>query len=232
MINTTTHVLLAEDESALATLLKECLKEHGYHCKLAKDGEEAWELFQVEKFDICILDVNMPKKTGFELAKLIRQRNANIPIVFLTANATEEDKLKGFSLGGDEYITKPFSMNELAARLNAILRRSTSNSEVKIKDEIYEVADIKIDFLNHLILSSEGERKISGTEAQLLKLFATNQNQLIPRNTLLLEVWGRDDFYTARNLDVYINKIRKLLKPFNNIEIINVHGSGFKMAIS
>lgn len=225
------HILVVEDDITLATLLKENLKLNAFTTRLCKDGEEAWHVFQKERFDLCLLDVNMPKKNGFELAKLIREQDVFTPLVFLTANSSEEDKLKGFGLGADEYITKPFSTQELLARLKAILKRSAVvKPEINVKEEVYELVGMKIDIPNHVIFYSQGhEKRISATEAELLKLFVKNKNILLTRNSLLLSVWGRDDFYTARNLDVYINKLRKLLKDEPNVEIINVHGSGFKL---
>lgn len=224
------HILVVEDDITLATLLKENLKLAGFSTHLCKDGEEGWQVFQKEKFDLCLLDVNMPKKNGFELGKLIREQDVFTPMVFLTANSSEEDKLKGFGLGADEYITKPFSTQELLARLRAILKRSIpAMPEIIVKEEVYEIAGMKIDIPNHLITFGNTEKKISSTECELLKLFVKNKNLLLTRNSLLLSVWGRDDFYTARNLDVYINKLRKLLKENDRVEILNIHGSGFKL---
>jgi len=227
------HILVVEDDITLATLLKENLKLAGFSTRLCKDGEEGWQVFQKEKFDLCLLDVNMPKRNGFELGKLIRELDVFTPMVFLTANSSEEDKLKGFGLGADEYITKPFSTQELLARIRAILKRSqVSKPEILLKDEVYEIAGMRIDIPNHLIYYGNTEKKVSGTECELLKLFVKNKNQLLTRNSLLLSIWGRDDFYTARNLDVYINKLRKVLKENPQVEIVNVHGSGFKLVES
>jgi DNA-binding response OmpR family regulator len=229
-LDKTPHILIVEDDITLATLLKENLKLAGFSTRLCKDGEEGWQVFQKEKFDLCLLDVNMPKKNGFELAKLMRELDVFTPLVFLTANSSEEDKLKGFGLGADEYMTKPFSTQELLARLKAILKRSTSvKPDILVKEEIYEITGMRIDIPNHLVYFKNSEKKISGTECDLLKLFVKNKGQLLTRNSLLLSVWGRDDFYTARNLDVYINKLRKVLKENESVEIINVHGSGFKL---
>ncbi len=224
------QILLVEDEGALGILLKDCFRENHFNCRLARDGEEGWEIFQEEKFDLCIFDVNMPKKSGFELAKLVRQTDEFVPIVFLTANATEEDKLKGFEIGGDEYITKPFSKNELIARIGAILKRTSKiKHDLIVKDEIIEINNIKLDLNNHILYLKGNPRKISGTESLLLKVFMNNFNHLIPRAKLQLEVWGKNDVFTGRNLDVYINKVRKLLKELPEVEIENVHGSGFKL---
>jgi DNA-binding response OmpR family regulator len=173
----------------------------------------------------------MPKIDGFELAKLIRERNKITPIIFLTANSTQEDKIKGFQIGGDEYITKPYSVEELIARIHVILRRMqpvqslTSN----LLEELLHVGKSEVDITNHTYKVGEIEKKFSTTEGQMLKLFIENKNKLLTRNTILLHIWGRDDYYTARNMDVYINKLRKMTKDDSSIEIVNVHGSGFKL---
>lgn len=223
------HLLLVEDESGQAYLLKEHLRLDGFTSRHCKDGEEGWEVFQHEKFDLVVLDVNMPKKNGFELARLIRTKNEAIPIIFLTANSSEEDKLKGFELGGDEYITKPFSVRELSARIQAILKRIQINiPQLSEADTVIKAGNSTIDITNHIYRCGDTEKKISTTESALLKLFTDNRNQLLSRNTLLLHIWGRDDYYTARNLDVYINKLRKIIKDDPSVEIVNIHGAGFK----
>lgn len=224
------HILIAEDDITLASLLRENLKLSGFTTQITKDGIEAFEAFKREKFDLVLLDVNMPKKNGFEVGRLIREEDPFTPLVFLTANSKEEDKLRGFTLGADEYITKPFSTQELVARLRAILKRTNQIiPDIIVKEEVYELADMQIDIPNRIIIFGKEERKISATESDLLKLFVKNKGQLLSRNSLLLNVWGRDDFYTARNLDVYINKLRKVLKFNPKVEIINIHGSGFKL---
>src|SRR6186713_3160505 len=200
------HILLVEDESSLGFLLKENLKLAGFNVKLCKDGEEGWKTIQKESFDIFIFDVNMPKKDGFELAKDVRSKELTTPVIFLTANSSEEDKLKGFELGGDEYITKPFSTQELIARIKAIIKRTQITQITHGSgQENYKAGTIDIDITNHLIRFKDETKRISTTEAELLKLFVLNKNVLLTRNTILLKVWGRDDYYTARNLDVYIN---------------------------
>ena len=225
------HVLLAEDESSLGFLLKENLRLAGFTIKLCKDGMEALEAYNIERFDICVFDINMPKKDGFELAKDIRQKDQHIPIIFLTANSAEEDKLKGFEIGADEYITKPFSTQELIARMKAILKRSQSNQKplISIEDKI-KVGNITIDFQDQIITHQGNEIHVSATEAELLKIFIINKNNPLTRSAILLYIWGKDDYYTARNLDVYINKLRKMLKIDPSLEIVNIHGTGFKLA--
>jgi DNA-binding response OmpR family regulator len=224
------HILIVEDEPALGALLKENLKLKGFTTKLCKDGEEGWNTFKTERFDLCILDVNMPKMNGFELAKNIRNKNEVVPILFLTANSSQEDKMKGFDYGADEYITKPFDLEELVARMKAVLKRSQyAPQQVVTAEEKFKISDITLDFTNHQFTLKGESKRISTTEAELLKLFITHKNSLLTRNAILLSVWGRDDYYTARNLDVYINKLRKLIKPDENVEIMNIHGSGFKL---
>jgi len=225
------HVLVVDDELSIGALLKENLRLSGFSVKLCKDGEEGWRSFDKERFDICILDVNMPKKNGYELAELIRKKDALTPIIFLTANTDEEDKLKGFEIGADEYMTKPFSTNELVARMKAILKRTKGNNvSILAMEEVFVVGNTKIDTSNHVVfVNNEVEKKISSTESNLLKLFIQNKNMLLSRNAILLSIWGRDDFYTARNLDVYINKLRKIIKDDISLEITNIHGSGFKL---
>lgn len=225
------HILLVEDETSLGFLIKETLRLEDYTVRLCKDGEEGLNSFMNERFDICIFDVNMPKLSGFELAKQVRAKDHHIPIVFLTANSSESDKLNGFEIGADEYITKPFSTPELLARIKAVLKRSTARPETELaaKDEVINIGNTTIDIVNNTLVVNGTHKKMSNTEGVLLKLMIVNKNALLPRANMLLHVWGRNDFYTARNLDVYINKVRKLIKEDESISIENVHGSGFKL---
>ncbi|MBJ7428427.1 MAG: response regulator transcription factor [Bacteroidia bacterium] len=225
------HILLVEDETSLGFLMKETLRLEDYSVRLCKDGEEGLNSFMNERFDLCIFDVNMPKLSGFDLAKNVREKDEHIPIIFLTANSSESDKLQGFALGADEYITKPFSTPELLARIKAVLKRSTSRPETELaaKDEVISIGNTTIDIVNNTLVVNGTNKKMSNTEGVLLKLLIVNKNALLPRANMLLHVWGRNDFYTARNLDVYINKVRKLIKEDETISIENVHGSGFKL---
>jgi two-component system OmpR family response regulator len=229
-----THILLAEDETSLGFLMKETLRLEDYSVRLCKDGEEGLNSFMNERFDLCIFDVNMPKLNGFELAKKVREKDEHIPIIFLTANSSESDKLQGFSIGADEYITKPFSTPELLARIKAVLKRSSARPETDLaaKEEVINIGNTSIDIVNNTLIVNGTQKKMSNTEAMLLKLLILNKNALLPRANMLLHVWGRNDFYTARNLDVYINKVRKLIKEDETISIENVHGSGFKLIAS
>jgi DNA-binding response OmpR family regulator len=228
----TPHLLIVEDENISAVLLKEHLKLAGFTAKICNDGEEGWNTLLHEKFDLLILDVNMPKLNGFELAQKVREQDKVTPIIFVTANTAQEDKLKGFELGGDEYITKPYHTDELIARIHAILRRMqfvSETTEIASDDVVLNIGICKADITNHTLYLGEIEKRMSTTEAQLLKVFIENKNKLLPRPSILLAIWGRDDYYTARTLDVYINKLRKLLKEDKSIEIVNIHGSGFKL---
>jgi DNA-binding response OmpR family regulator len=211
--------------------MKETLRLEDYTIRLCKDGEEGLSSFMNERFDLCIFDVNIPKLSGFELAKKVREKDEHIPIIFLTANSSESDKLQGFAIGADEYITKPFSTPELLARIKAVLKRSSSRPETDLaaKEEIISIGNTCIDTVNNTLVVNGTQKKMSNTEAILLKLMIVNKNALLPRANMLLHVWGRNDFYTARNLDVYINKVRKLIKEDESISIENVHGSGFKL---
>lgn len=225
------HILLVEDETSLGFLIKETLRLEDYTVRLCKDGEEGLNSFMNERFDLCVFDVNMPKLSGFELAKQVRTKDHHIPIIFLTANSSESDKLNGFEIGADEYITKPFSTPELLARIKAVLKRSTARPETELaaKDEVISIGNTTIDIVNNTLVVNGTHKKMSNTEGVLLKLMIVNKNALLPRANMLLHVWGRNDFYTARNLDVYINKVRKLIKEDETISIENVHGSGFKL---
>lgn len=225
------HILIVEDEQALGILLKENLKSKGFTVKLCKDGMDGWNTFKTERFDLCILDVNMPKMDGFELAKNIREKNEVVPIIFLTANSAQDDKIKGFDYGADEYITKPFNLDELVARMKAILKRTQYVAQpLTTQNETITFGKLELDATYHKLKVNGEEKKVSTTEAELLKLFISNSNNLLTRNAILLKVWGRDDYYTARNLDVYINKLRKLIKGDDSVEISNIHGSGFILA--
>ena len=221
-------ILLAEDDPNLGLLTQEYLIAKGYDVKLAKDGNEGLDVFLSESFDFCILDVMMPKKDGFSLAKEIRTKSPNIPLVFLTAKSMTEDTIKGFELGADDYITKPFSMEEVLVRIKAIMKRVTKADK---EDEKSEFLIGKYTFVpNQHELSLNGEtQKLTTKESDLLALFCKNQNQTVSRSFALKLIWGDDSYFNARSMDVYITKLRKYLKADPNIQIMNLHGEGFKL---
>lgn len=219
------QILIAEDDPSLGFLLKENLESHGMAVTLCKDGEEAQNSYNRERFSLCIIDVMMPKIDGFSLAKQIRAKDQHIPIIFLTAKNLDEDKIKGFECGCDDYITKPFSARELLLRIQAIWRRL----EITASYEAISFGIFTLDPINRLLSFGNTEIKLSNKENELLKILAGNKNQLLNRNLILREVWGNDDYFTSRSMDVYIAKLRKLLKNDSTIELQNVHGSGFRL---
>ena len=225
------NILLAEDDENLGKLLISYLQAKGFHVELAKNGKIAYELFNntKQKFDLLVLDVMMPEMDGLTLGSEIRLLDKSIPFLFLSAKSMKEDKLKGFGVGADDYITKPFSMEELLARINAILKRTASN-EKNIQEKIH-VGKIQYEPELSVLHLNEGPKKLTTKENMLLKLLVQNQNDLLDRQAALRAVWGDDNYFNGRSMDVYIAKLRKLLKEDVNIEIMNVHGIGFKLLV-
>jgi DNA-binding response OmpR family regulator len=229
MENEKTKVLLAEDDKNLGNILRTYLEAKGYATRLFINGQEASEAFSKEPFDFCVVDVMMPVKDGFSLAKDIRKLDTQIPILFLTAKSLEEDKLKGFQSGGDDYLTKPFSMEELIARMEAILRRSLHTAASTNAKGVFEIGGFIFDY-NHQHLTIGGiEQKLTSKEAELLKLLCEHVNQVVDRSFALNRIWQNDSYFNARSMDVYVAKLRKYLKEDPTVELINVHGIGFKL---
>jgi two-component system OmpR family response regulator len=223
-----TKLLLAEDDENLGLLLKEYLVAKGYDATLYPDGEAAYKGFMREHYDICILDIMMPKKDGFTLAKDIRIVNPDIPIIFLTAKNMKEDVLEGFKLGADDYITKPFSMEELIMRIEAILRR-TSLENLSNSQPVFTLGIYTFDTRKQTLTEGEEVVKLTTKESDLLKLLCQNANKILERNYALRSIWIDDNYFNARSMDVYITKLRKHLKNEPTVEIINVHGKGYKL---
>jgi two-component system OmpR family response regulator len=223
------NILLAEDDLNLGELLASFLENKGYKVDLARNGKLAFQQFNLKKFDFCILDVMMPEMDGITLAKEIRTLDKKTPILFLTAKSMKEDKLQGFEAGADDYLTKPFSMEELLARITAIMRRV--NGEEKVNDDSYSIGKIKFEPSYRKLHLAEGEKKLTTKENQLLHLLVKNKNEILDRQATLRAIWGDDNYFNGRSMDVYIAKIRKLLKEDDDIEIMNVHGKGFKLVV-
>ena len=223
-----TKLLLAEDDENLGLLLKEYLMAKGYDATLYPDGEAAYKGFMREHYDICILDVMMPKKDGFTLARDIRIVNPDIPVIFLTAKNMKEDVLEGFKLGADDYITKPFSMEELIMRIEAILRR-TSQDSMSNAQPVFTLGIYTFDTHKQTLAHGEEVVKLTTKESDLLKLLCQNANKILERNYALRSIWIDDNYFNARSMDVYITKLRKHLKDEPKVEIINVHGKGYKL---
>jgi len=220
-------VLLCEDDESLGMLLREYLIAKGYNTRLCEDGEKGYKEFVKEKYDICVLDVMMPKKDGFTLAKDIKQINNEVPIIFLTAKALKEDILDGFKIGADDYITKPFSMEELVLRIEAVLRRV--NGKKNRESTFYKIGNFDFDTQKQLLTIGDKQTKLTTKENELLALLCAHKNEILQRDYALKTIWIDDNYFNARSMDVYITKLRKHLKDDDQIEIINIHGKGYKL---
>lgn len=223
-------ILLVEDDINLGFVIQDSLSHLNYHVHLSKDGKEGLQAFNMDKYDLCLLDVMLPKKDGFSLAEDIRTIDKNIPIVFLTAKALAEDKVKGFKVGADDYITKPFNMDEFQLRIEAILKRSGKTEQSD--NNLIAIGEFTFDTSNYkLSIKGEEDRKLTKKEAEILKLLSQQQEKVIERELILNLVWGDDNYFNGRSLDVFITKLRKYLKADENININNIHGIGFSLNI-
>jgi DNA-binding response OmpR family regulator len=223
------RILLVEDEISLQETIKLNLDLEGYKVNTVGDGKSALKAFKQERFDLIVLDVMLPEMDGFKVCEAIRLENKEIPILFLTAKNSSADKIAGLRLGADDYLTKPFSMEELLARVNAILKR-VSPVEVNVNTEMY-IGKIRYEPELRILHVQEGPKKLTTKENDLLLLLVKNQNEILDRQATLRAVWGDDNYFNGRSMDVYIAKLRKLLKDDENIEIMNIHGKGFKLLI-
>jgi DNA-binding response OmpR family regulator len=224
-----TRLLLAEDDFNLGSLLQDYLEMEGFEVKLCRDGEEALEAFKEKLFDLCIFDVMMPKKDGFLLAKEIRVNNKTIPILFLTAKSLVDDKIHGFKLGADDYITKPFNEEELVYRIKAILKRSSISVPNDLEETIFTIGKYTFDYSLQLLKIEGDERRITARESEILKLLYLKKNNILRREEALIAIWGENDYFHGRSFDVFITKLRKYLKKDTQIKIENVHGVGFML---
>jgi len=220
-------ILLCEDDENLGMLLREYLQTKGYDADLQPDGEAGYKAFSRNKYDMCVFDVMMPKKDGFQLATDIRAVNSEVPIIFLTAKSMKEDILQGFKIGADDYLSKPFSMEELLYRIESILRRVRGK---KVKEAvIYNIGKFIFDAQKQTLTIDGDTKKLTTKESELLNLLAANANSILERNFALKTIWVDDNYFNARSMDVYITKLRKLLKDDENVAIINIHGKGYKL---
>ena len=227
-------ILLVEDDPNLGLLLQEYLQLKGkFEVVRCSDGDEGFIAFTKEAFDICILDVMMPKKDGFTLGKEIRKINPHIPLIFATAKTMIEDKTEAFTLGGDDYITKPFRIEELLLRINALLKRvyEHKNEETSAQQSSFQIGDFVFDVAAQQITYKENTQRLSTKEAELLKLLCQKQNQVLTREEALLAIWHDDNYFNGRSMDVFLSKLRKYLKADPKVEIMNVHGRGYKLFI-
>lgn len=229
-------ILLVEDDQNFGDVLRSYLEMHDYAVTLAIDGEQGLQKYQKDEYDLGIFDVMMPKKDGFTLAQEIREKDTSLPIIFLTAKVMKEDVLKGFRLGADDYIAKPFNSEELLARIQAILKRSSQPADPKEEVKEFDIGRFHFNFPLRILTFAPGtpeesKEKLSPKEAQLLRLFAIHLNDVLSRTEALTKIWGEDNYFTARSMDVFVTKLRKYLKKDENIEIVNIHGNGFQLLV-
>lgn len=230
------RILLVEDDQNFGDVLRSYLEMHDYEVTLATDGVQGLESYKKGEYDLCIFDVMMPKKDGFTLAKEIREKDTEIPIIFLTAKTMKDDVLKGFKIGADDYISKPFNSEELLYRIQAILKRSQQKADPKEEIKDFYIGKYHFNYPLRILTydsagSDEEKIKLSPKEAQLLRMFAVHLNDVLPRSEALVKIWGEDNYFTARSMDVFVTKLRKYLKMDENIEIVNIHGNGFQLLV-
>ena len=230
MIKDFPKILIVEDDKNMGYLLRENLIVSGFVPVLCIDGQEGIEAFITESFDLCLLDIMLPKKDGLTLAAEIRKRNKEIPIIFLTAKSLDEDKIKGFKTGCDDYVSKPFNIEELILRMRAILKRNINLKTVEKMDK-FVFSDYELNYSERKLIKGNIKENLSTKEAELLKVLLTLKNEVVPRTKILMEVWGTDDYFVSKSLDVYLNKIRKYFQGDPKIEIMNIHGFGYKFVV-
>lgn len=222
------HILLVEDDESMGFLLKDSLESYNYTVTHLVDGKLALNEFNRHSFDLCLLDVMMPNMDGFSLATEIRKSDLDMPIIFLTAKAMKEDRIKGFKLGADDYVTKPFSIEELALRIKAVLKRGKS---LQITDKLIPFANYVLDLTNLILSNNNKKIQLTQKEADILALFVNNPNTLLKREFILKTIWEDDSYFIGRSLDVFISKLRKHFKEDSSINITNIHGSGYKFQV-
>jgi len=231
------RILLVEDDQNFGDVLRSYLEMHDYQVTLEADGDAGLRAYQKGGYDLCIFDVMMPRKDGFTLAKEIREKDVKMPIIFLTAKSMKDDILEGFKIGADDYITKPFNSEELLLRIQAILKRSQSKPDPYDEIKEFEIGKYHFNYplriltYNNEETGMETRDKLSPKEAHLLRLFCLRKNDVLSRSEALTKIWGEDNYFTARSMDVFVTKLRKYLKQDSNIEIVNIHGNGFQLLV-
>ncbi|AMA48588.1 response regulator transcription factor [Flavobacterium covae] len=225
-------ILLVEDDPNFGSILRDYLSMNDFEVTLAKNGMEGFEKFKKDEYDLCILDVMMPYKDGFTLAKEIREKNKEVPLIFLTAKTMKEDVLKGYKVGADDYLNKPFDSEVLLMKIRAIIQRKASEMKGDTSKYEFEIGKFHLNAkLRFLTYPGEEPVKLSPKENELLKMLALHENDLMPRELALTKIWRDDNYFTSRSMDVYIAKLRKYLKHDENVEILNIHGEGFRLVV-
>lgn len=221
-------ILYVEDDPNLSFVIKDNLELEGFDIVHFQDGKEAWKSFSKEKYDLCLLDVMLPELDGFSLAEKIRKQNFHIPIIFLTAKTLPEDRIAGLKIGGDDYVTKPFSIEELSLRIKVFLKRKDINKDAEVANNTFQIGQYKFDYQQLKLTLNEKVEQLTAREAEVLRFLCQRKNQIIKRDEILVAIWGRDDYFLGRSLDVFITRIRKMLAEDPALKIENIHGVGFK----
>jgi DNA-binding response OmpR family regulator len=224
------RILLVEDDASLGFVIKDNLEEKGYEVLYSPDGESGWQQFMRNNVDMCLLDVMLPKKDGMTLATQIRKKNEKVPILFLTAKSMDEDRIAGFKSGGDDYITKPFNMEELLLRMEVFLKRTLKKENEDIQE--FKLGRLVFDNTNLLLTDGSSSQQLTQKEADLLRYLCLNANKVVKREDILLNVWGKEDYFLGRSMDVFMTKIRKYLKGVPDVDLQTVHGVGFKLQLN
>jgi DNA-binding response OmpR family regulator len=225
------NILLVEDDRNLGTVIHDYLEMSNYKVMLARNGQEGLDEFKQGSYSLILLDIMLPLVDGFSVAQEIRKIDCEIPIIFITAKSMKEDRLRGFKLGADDYITKPFSTEELKLRISAVLRRSQAKKNPVNQNIVFAVGSHTFDYTNHLLVSGGNERRLTKREAELLHLLCLNMNRILRRDIALKTIWGEDDYFMGRSMDVYITKLRKMLGTDPDVSIVNIHNTGFKLEV-
>ena len=224
------RILLLEDDSSLGMVLSEHLQMNGFEVTLCTDGKLGLDAFHKTEFDLCLVDIMMPRLDGFEFAEAVRRANSDVPLIFLTAKSMREDKIKGFRIGCDDYVTKPFSIEELMLRIEAVMRRVNSGKEDQA-ETMFNIGKYEFDSVRQILKLSEDERKLTSKESDLLKLLCQNVNKTVMRDLALKRIWNDDSYFTGRSMDVFVSRLRKYLKDDPTVEILGIHGKGFRLVV-
>lgn len=231
MNNPKAKILLVEDDRSLGIVIHDYLEMSDFKVMLAKNGQEGLDEFKEGSYNLVLLDVMLPLVDGFSVAEEIRKTDCETPIIFMTAKSLKEDRIKGFKLGADDYITKPFSTEELKLRISAVLRRTQSKNTPISKNIVFEIGHHIFDYTSHLLTSNGNERRLTKRETELLHLLCLNMNKILRRDIALKTIWGENDYFMGRSMDVYITKLRKMLSTDPDVAIVNIHNTGFKLDV-